>query len=90
MKYLHKVFKAKKGTHVVVHISEPTRVLLIGDYQYKQYKEHKTFSYRGGMVEGNSTDIEVPNDGLWHVVIEKGSYFHPKPLTASVEILEKK
>lgn len=86
MKYLHRVFKAKKGTHVVVQISEPTRVLLIGDYQYKQYKEHKTFSYRGGMVEGNTQEFTIPNDGLWHVVIEKGGYFDPRPIKASVEI----
>ncbi len=86
MKYLHRVFKAKKGTHVVVHISEPTRVLLIGDYQYKQYKEHKTFNYRGGLVEGKSQEFDIPNDGLWHVVIEKGSYYNPLPVTASVEI----
>ncbi len=86
MKYLHRVFKAKKGTHVVVSISQPTRVLLIGDYQYKQYKEHKTFSYRGGMIEEKSHDFEIPNDGLWHVVVEKGGYFNPQPITASVEI----
>jgi hypothetical protein len=90
MKYLHRVFKAKKGTHVMVHISEPTKVMLLGDYHYKQYKEHKTFSYRGGMIEGSSHDFEIPNDGLWHVVIEKGSYYNPRPITASVEILEKK
>ena len=90
MKYLHKVFKAKKGTIVTVHISEPTKVMLIGDYQYKQYKEHKTFSYRGGMVESSSHEFDIPNDGLWHVVIEKGSYFNPKAITASVEIHPKK
>ncbi|MGP8214813.1 MAG: DUF1883 domain-containing protein [Bacteroidia bacterium] len=87
MKYLHRVFKAKKGTRVVVNISEPTRVLLISDYHYRQYKVHKTFSYLGGMVEGDSIELEVPSDGNWHVVIEKGGYFNPKPITASVEIL---
>ena len=86
MKYLHRVFKAKKGTRVMVQISEPTKVMLIGDYNYRQYKEHKTVSYNGGMIEDSSCEFTIPNDGLWHVVIEKGSYYNPKPITASVEI----
>ena len=89
MKYLHRVFKAKKGTRVVINISEPTRVMLLGDYNYKKYKEHKTYSYRGGMIEEKSHEFEIPNDGLWHVVIEKGGYFAPKPIVASVDIIPK-
>jgi hypothetical protein len=89
MKYLHRVFKAKKGTRVVVNISQPARVLLLGDYQYKQYKEHKTYTYRGGMIEASKEEFTVPNDGLWHVVIEKGSYYNPMEISASVDILPK-
>ena len=89
MKYLHKVFKAKKGSRVVVNFSEPVKVMLLGDYHYRMYKDHKTFSYRGGLMEGNSHEFEIPNDGLWHVVVEKGSYFNPKPVTASVELFAK-
>jgi len=89
MKYLHRVFKAKKGTHVVVNISQPARVLLLGDYHYRQYKDHKTYSYRGGMIEGSKEEFTVPNDGLWHVVIEKGSYYNPMEITASVDIIPK-
>jgi hypothetical protein len=86
MKYLHKVFKAKKGSHVIVHFSHPTKVMLLGDSGYKQYKEHKTYNYRGGMMEGNQHEFTIPNDGLWHVVVEKGSYYNPMPVTASVEV----
>jgi hypothetical protein len=87
MKYLHRVFKAKKGTHVIVHFSEPTKVMLIGDYDYKKYKEHKTYNYRGGQLDQSPHDFEIPNDGLWHIVIEKGGYFNPRPITASVEMV---
>ncbi len=90
MRYLHRVFKAKKGTRIMVHISEPTKVMLLGDLNYKQYKEHKTFTYRGGVIEDSSHEFVIPNDGLWHVVVEKGSYYHPKPITASVDIHPKK
>lgn len=86
MKYLHRVFKAKKGTRIVVHFSEPTRVMLIGDYDYKKYKEHKTYNYRGGHFEESPHEFEIPNDGRWHIVIEKGGYFNPRPVVGSVEI----
>jgi len=88
MKYLHRVFKAKKGNHVIVTFSEPTRVMLIGDYDYKKYKDHKTYNYRGGNLQTSPHDFEIPNDGRWHVIIEKGSYYNPKPITGAVEIVK--
>lgn len=87
MKYLHRVFKAKKGTRVVVHFNEPTRVMLIGDFDYKKYKDHKTYNYRGGNLEESPHEFEIPNDGTWHIVIEKGSYYNPRTIVASVEIM---
>jgi hypothetical protein len=86
MKYLHQILKAKKGTHIKVHFSEPTKVLLLGDYQYKNYKDHKTYNYRGGELQKSPTQFEIPNDGLWHVVIERGGYFNPKNIKAAVEV----
>jgi hypothetical protein len=89
MKYLHRVFSAKKGYHVVVHFSEPTRVMLISDMEYKNYKEHFTYRYRGGDFSESPHEFEIPNDGTWHVVIEKGSYYNPRPISGSVEIIPK-
>ena len=86
MKYLHQIFKAKKGTTIKVHFSEPTKVLLLGDYQYKNYKENRTYDYRGGLLEESPQRFEIPNDGKWHVVVERGSYFNPKNIVASVEV----
>jgi hypothetical protein len=86
MKYLHQIFKAKKGTQIKVHFSEPTKVLLLGDYQYENYKENRTYDYRGGMLEQSPQEFEIPNDGKWHVVVERGSYFNPKNIVASVEV----
>jgi hypothetical protein len=62
--------------------------MLIGDYDYKKYKEHKTYNYRGGQLEVSPHDFEIPNDGLWHIVIEKGSYYNPREITASVEMVK--
>jgi len=86
MKYLHRSLKAKKGTHINVHFSEPTKVLLLGDYNYKKYKDCRTYDYRGGVLESSPHQFVVPNDGLWHVVVEKGSYYNPKNIVASVEV----
>lgn len=86
MKYLHRILKAKKGTHIKVHFSEPAKILLLGDFHYKNYKEHRTYDYRGGVTQKSPLLFVIPNDGLWHVVIERGSYFHPKNIIANVEI----
>lgn len=86
MKYLHRILKAKKGAHIKVHFSEPAKVLLLGDYQYKNYKEHRTYDYRGGELENSPHQFEIPNDGLWHVVVERGGYFNPKNIVATVEV----
>jgi len=86
MKYLHRILKAKKGTYIKVHFSEPTKVLLLGDYQYKNYKEHRTYDYRGGQLTKSPQQFEIPNDGLWHVVVERGGYYNPKNITAGVEV----
>jgi hypothetical protein len=86
MKYLHRILKAKKGTHIKVHFSQPAKVLLLGDYHYRNYKEHRTYDYRGGELEHSPQQFVIPNDGLWHVVVEKGSYFHPKNIVAAVEV----
>ena len=89
MKYLHRILKAKKGMHIKGHFSEPTKVLLLGDYHYKNYKEHRTYDYRGGHLEHSPQNFVIPNDGLWHVVIERGSYYNPKNIVANVEVTGK-
>lgn len=86
MKYLHRILKAKKGMHIKVHFSQPAKVLLLGDYHYKNYKEHRTYNYRGGNLEHSPQNFVIPNDGLWHVVVERGSYFNPKNIVAAVEV----
>lgn len=87
MKYLHRPFKAKKGQSVLVHFDQPTRVLLLTDREYKNYKNCKTFRYRGGELEDSPATFDIPETGKWHIIVELGSYYHPKSITASVEIL---
>lgn len=87
MKYLHQILKAKKGSRIKVHFSQPTKVLLLGEFHYNQYKEHRTYAYRGGELEQSPHTFEIPSDGKWHIVIEKGGYFHPKNIVGQVEMV---
>jgi hypothetical protein len=87
MKYLHQILKLKKGTHIRVHFSQPSKVLLLTSSNYLLYKNHVTYTYYGGVLEQSPYDFEVPSDGVWHVVVERGGYFNPKNIEASVNIL---
>lgn len=86
MKYLHRILKLKKGTHIKVHFDQPAKILLLGDYHYKNYKEHRTYQYRGGNMENSPQQFIIPSDGLWHIVVEKGGYFNPKNIVANVVV----
>jgi hypothetical protein len=86
MKYLHRILKVKKGTHVKVHFSQPAKVLLLGDFHYRNYKDHKTFNYRGGDLQQSPHQFTIPSDGLWHIIVERGSYYQPKNIVAAVEV----
>ena len=87
MKYLHQILRLKKGTFLKIHFNQPTKVLLLTDYNYKKYKDHVTYSYQGGQMEESPYIVKVPATGLWHIVIEKGGYFKPKNIVASVDLM---
>ena len=87
MKYLHQFFKLKKGALLKVHFSQPAKVLLLNDYNYKKYTAHVTYTYWGGELAESPYLFEVPATGLWHVVVEKGGYFKPKNIVASIDLI---
>ena len=88
MKYLHTSIRVKRGKVLRVLFDQPTKVMILSDLEYKNYQNHRTFTYYGGYSEEESFEIEVPRDGVWHVVVELGSYFNPKSVNASVQISE--
>jgi hypothetical protein len=87
MKYLHQILKLKKGSLLKVHFNQPTKVIVLDDYNYKKYKTHVTYAYWGGELEKSPYIFEVPSTGLWHVVVERGGYFKPKNIIASVDVI---
>jgi hypothetical protein len=62
-------------------------VLVLDEYNYKKYKTHVTYNYWGGEMEKSPCIFEVPSTGLWHVVVERGGYFKPKNIVASVDLI---
>lgn len=61
--------------------------MLLKEAEYKKYKDGKTYNYRGGFAENSPIKFVLPESATWHVIVEKGSYFNPKNITASVQIL---
>lgn len=83
MRFLHCKVKARLGDRIRVETSKPTRVLIMTDREFKKYKNNNTFTYYGGFKDA-PYEFAVPKSDAWEVVIEKGSYYHPEDITASV------
>lgn len=87
MKFLYQIFTAKRGQKVKVNFSQPTSVKLFKDKQFDKYKKCRTNTYRGGKYEDSPAVFEIPSDGKWIVVIEKGTHYNPIDIEGSVELL---
>jgi hypothetical protein len=85
MRYLHGKIKANKGGKITVTISKKTRVLILTEKDFKRYKNNQTYTYFGGVKEG-SYDFTAIKSGVWHVVVEKGSYHKPENIKASFSL----
>lgn len=87
MKYLHKQLKAGRNCVVVVNFDHPTKVMLLKDSEYRKYKDGRTYDYRGGFAEKSPVKFILPEGATWHVIVEKGSYFNPIRINASIQLL---
>lgn len=83
MKYLHKAFKASKGWIIEVNIDCATRVLFMKDSEFRKYKEGRSFTCAGKLYEPGKIEFVVKEPSTWHVVVERGSYFHPLQINAT-------
>ncbi len=86
MNYLHSVVKALKGNQIKVSIDQPTRVLLLDRIQFKNYQDHRTFTYRGGQTEEEEI-FQIPKNGEWHIVVELRTKNQRKDVNASISKL---
>lgn len=86
MKFLHKPFSAKAKDIITVTFSEATKVLLIHSSHFERYKKGLTYQYRGGFSKKSPVEFVVPTDGVWHAIIEKGTYQQPLQVTGNAEL----
>lgn len=85
MRFLHGRLKVNKGGKIRVTVSQPTRVLIMNETQFRRYKNNMTFSYFGGQKEG-TFEWNVPSTAIWNVVVEKGAYHKPVDIKASIKV----
>lgn len=86
MKFLHQPFKARAKDRVIVKFDKPTKVMLIHHNQIDKYKGGRTYQYRGGESKNSPVEFEIPFDGIWHAVVEKGTHSNPLQVTASAKL----
>ncbi len=86
MKFLHKPLKAKSGERIIVEFDKPTKVLMVHSSQFNKYKGGRTYQYRGGFQEESPVEFKVPFEGVWHAIIEKGTYDKPLDVSGSARV----
>lgn len=90
MKFLHQPFTAKAGQRIIVTFNRPTRVLLIHSTQFPKYKGGRTYKYFGGFMEQSPAEFDVPSEGVWHAIIEKGTLNNPIEIKATAKLAKMK
>ena len=87
MKFLTKTFSARKSTQVKVTFSKSTSVKLMSKRNLDKYRKSQTHTYWGGKFDNSPVVFDVPGDGQWCVVVEKGTQRNPMEVEASIELV---
>ena len=87
MKFLYNRFPAKCDQIVRITFTKPTEVRLIAEDQYDLYKKGFQHEYIGGHYEQSPVEFEIPKDGVWYAIVEKGTYSNPLDIEGKVEVL---
>lgn len=74
MKFLYRKYPAKKGEVIEVNLSEPALVKFMTAKEFKNYGAGRTHTYyKGRTSDDGPVRFELPFDGIWHAVVEKGA-----------------
>lgn len=87
MKFLHQSFEAKRKEIIEVEIDVATTVKFMSGTSLKAYRMGKTNTYYGGRFEESPVRFVIPFDGVWNVVVEKGTYSAPIEVHAVCKLL---
>lgn len=72
MKFLYRKYPAKRGEVLEVDLSAPAMVKFMTAKEFKNYGAGRTHTYYKGQDTGGMVRFELPFDGIWHAVVEKG------------------
>lgn len=72
MKFLFRKYPAKRGEVIEVGMSAPSTVKFMTAKEFKNYGAGRTHTYYKGQEEDGQVRFELPFDGIWHAVVEKG------------------
>jgi len=87
MKFLFKQYQAKKKEIIEVELDRSARVKFMTAMDYKKYKNSRTHTFFGGLYEESPVRFVVPHDGIWHVVVERGTTAEPVPVNAQTRLM---
>lgn len=49
-------------------------VLLMDDYNFRNYRARRSSTYLGGHVKRSPVVLQVPRAGHWHIAVDLGGY----------------
>lgn len=88
MRFLHQQYQAKKKEILEVEIDQPTKVKFMSGMDFKNYKLGRTYKFFGGYFEESPVRFVLPYDGVWNVVVEKGTWRQPIDVKANCRVLQ--
>ena len=86
MNYLHHELDAGPNDVIEVTLNGQANVLLLDESAFSNYRQARSYQYRGGLAKVSPFSISPPFQGRWHIVIDLGG--HSGTLRAGVRVLQ--
>ena len=74
MHYIHDVLEIGPEQVVKVRLNRRANVMLLDEENYEHYLNGEHFYYRGGFADDREADLQVPRQGIWHLVVDSAGY----------------
>ncbi len=70
MKFIHQREHLQEGDLVVIECSQPCNIRLMGDSNFRSFKNGGRHTYHGGAFEKFPARISVPSSGFWNITLD--------------------
>lgn len=85
MEFLQKKIDLKAGDVVEVTLDHAANVQLLDTFNFEKYRNGQPYRYHGGYATESPFRIPVPQEGIWHLVVDLGGA--AGAVRASVKVL---